>query len=146
MNIKLYYNSSEENKLSKELTNELSLQGTLRVRSDLLNPDILMDGIDFTIYNYAYIPLFERYYFIRGYDIYRNDLYVVHMEVDVLQTYKDEIKYLPSILMETESYGADEYLSSDRIWVAKEKDKTDIYNFSNGLLDNGEYILITAGG
>jgi hypothetical protein len=99
MNIKLYYNSSEENKLSKLLTNELSLQGTLRDRSDLLNPDILMDGVDFTIYNYAYIPQFERYYFIRGYDIYRNDLYVVHMEVDVLQTYKDEIKYLPSILM-----------------------------------------------
>ena len=146
MNIKLYYNSSEDNKLSKLLTNELSVQGTVRDRSDLLNPEILMDGVDFTIYNYTYIPLFGRYYFIRGYDIYRNDLYVVQMEVDVLQTYKDEIKNLPSIIMETESYRADEYLSSNRIWVAKEKDKTDIYNFSSGLLDNGEYILITAGG
>lgn len=146
MNIKLYYNSSEDNKLSKLLTNELSLQGTLRDSSDLLNPEILMEGVDFTIYNYAYIPAFGRYYFIRGYDIYRNEMYVVSMEVDVLQTYKDEIKYIPSIIMETESYGADEYLASDRIWVAKEKDKTDIYSFSNGLLDSGEYILITAGG
>lgn len=146
MNIKLYYNSSEDNKLTKVLTNELSVEGTLRDRSDLLNPEILMYGVDFTIYNYAYIPLFERYYFIRGYDIYRNDMYVVNMEIDVLHTYREGIKTLPSILMETESYGADEYLSSDRIWVAKEKDKTDIYSFSNGLLDNGEYILITAGG
>ena len=146
MDITLYYNSSEDNKLSKSLTNELLVQGTLRDRSDLLNPDILMKGVDFTIYNYAYIPVFNRYYFIRGYDIYRNDMYIVSMEVDVLQTFKDEIKNLPSILMESESYGADEYLSSNRIWVAKEKDKTDIYNFSSGLLDNGEYILITAGG
>lgn len=146
MVVELYYNSSEDNKLEKLLTNKLTLQGTLRDRSDLLNPDILLEGVDFTIYNYAYIPNFGRYYFIRGYDIYRNGMYVVSMEVDVLQTYKDEIKYIPSILMETESYGADEYLSSDRIWVAKEKDKTDIYNFPSGLLDNGEYILITAGG
>lgn len=146
MNIKLYYNSSEDNKLTKVLTNELSVEGTLRDRSDLLNPEILMYGVDFTIYNYAYIPLFGRYYFIRGYDIYRNDMYVVNMEIDVLHTYREGIKTLPSILMETESYGADDYLSSDRIWIAKEKDKTDIYNFTNGLLDNGEYILITAGG
>lgn len=146
MDITLYYNSSEDNKLSKSLTNELLVQGTLRDRADLLNPDILMKGVDFTIYNYAYIPAFNRYYFIKGYDIYRNDIYIVSMEVDVLQTFKDEIKNLPSILMESESYGADEYLSSNRIWVAKEKDKTDIYNFSSGLLDNGEYILITAGG
>lgn len=146
MDIKLYYNSSEDNKLTKLLTNELLVQGTLRDRSDLLNPEILMYGVDFTIYNYAYIPLFERYYFIRGYDIFRNDMYVVNMEIDVLHTYREGIKTLPSILMETESYGADEYLASDRIWVAKEKDKTDIYSFSNGLLDSGEYILITAGG
>lgn len=146
MVVELYYNSSEDNKLEKLLTNKLTLQGTLRDRSDLLNPEILMEGVDFTIYNYAYIPTFGRYYFIKGYDIYRNEMYVVNMEVDVLQTYKDEIKYVPSIIMETESYGADEYLASDRIWMAKEKDKTDIYSFSNGLLDSGEYILITAGG
>lgn len=146
MNIVFYFNTSEDNKLNKLLTNELTVQGTLRDRSELLYPEILVENVDFTVYNYAYIPTFGRYYFIRGYNIFRNDLYIVNMEVDVLETYKDEIANLPSIIMETESYGADEYLSSDRIWVAKEKDKTDLYNFSNGLLDSGEYILITAGG
>lgn len=146
MNIVFYFNASEDNKLYKLLTNELTVQGTLRDRSELLYPEILVENVDFTVYNYAYIPTFGRYYFIRGYNVFRNDLYIVNMEVDVLETYKDEIANLPSILMETESYGADEYLSSDRIWVAKEKDKTDLYNFSNGLLDSGEYILITAGG
>lgn len=146
MNIVFYFNASEDNKLNKLLTNELTVQGTLRDRSELLYPEILVENVDFTVYNYAYIPTFGRYYFIRGYNIFRNDLYIVNMEVDVLETYKDEIANLPSIIMETESYGADEYLSSDRIWVAKEKDKTDLYNFSNGLLDSGEYILITAGG
>ena len=146
MNIKFYYNASEDNKIGKQLTNEKNVQGTLRDSSEIINPSILMEAIDFTTYNYAYIPAFERYYFVKGYDIYRNEMYVVQFEVDVLETYKDDIKQVPAILMETESYEADDYLASNRIWVAKEKDKTDIYPFSNGLLDDGEYILITAGG
>ena len=37
------------------------------------------------------------------------------------------------------------YMRSN-IWQTMVKDKTDILNFPNGLLDSGEYILITAGG
>ena len=44
-----------------------------------------------------------------------------------------------------EQVEADNYLVSES-WVSKVKTKTDILQFSNGLLDSGEYILITAGG
>ena len=37
------------------------------------------------------------------------------------------------------------YFSGEQ-WASTVRTKTDIINFPNGLLDNGEYILITSGG
>lgn len=146
MDLIFYYNSSENNKVDKSLSAAYPLVGTLRDDCDIINPQILVKADSLSAYNYAYIPEFNRYYFIKEINIYRNELWIVSLSVDVLMSYKNDILELSVILQESEIAGINNYLSDDRVWFNSVKDKTDIINFPNGLLENGEYILITAGG
>ena len=146
MDLRLYYTSDENNKIKKTLSSALVLTGTMRDSSSIIKPVILVEGISFNAYNYAYIPNFDRYYFIKGITNYRNNLWILELECDVLMSFKSSILNMNCILLETEKKGADKYLPDNRVWVTKVKDKTDIINFPSGLLENGQYILITAGG
>lgn len=146
MDLRLYYTNDENNKINKTLTNALLLVGTMRDSSSIINPIILVEGASFDGFNYAYIPQFDRYYFIKNIINYRNNLWILELECDVLMSFKSSILNMNCILIETEQTGADRYLANSRVWVSKVKDKTDIISFPNGLLESGEYILITAGG
>lgn len=146
MDIDLYYNASENNKVSKSLTLLASLQGTLRDDCDLLNPIIMIEMSAVPNANYAHIPLFNRYYYISDITNFRNNLWIMRLNVDVLYTYRNQIMNIPAILQETESFGSDVYLSDTRVWINKVKDKTDILSFPSGLSETGHFILITAGG
>lgn len=145
MKIKLYYNSSENNVIGKTLNNELELEGTLRDSSDITNPVIMITSNDKPISNYAYISDFARFYFISEITAYRSNSFILKLKVDVLESYKEQIKKLEVVLSGTEIIGKSMYLDSD-IWKRNVKDKTDILTFPNGLSENGEFILITAGG
>lgn len=146
MDLRLYYTSDENNKINKSLRNGMILTGTMRNDSSIISPVIMVEGSSFNSYNYAYIPQFDRYYFIKEITNYRNNLWILTLEVDVLMSFKSSILNMHCIFIETETTGADRYLSDTRVWVNKVKDKTDILTFPNGLLETGEYILITAGG
>ena len=146
MIIKLYRNVSPNNKIGKTLNSETTYIGSLRDSSQIVRPTVMIEATDLTGYNYAYISEFGRYYFIKEIESYRTGLWTVKMEVDVLETYKTQIKALNCIIESTEQYGINKYLSDSESWVTSVKAKTDVLNFSSGLLNSGEYILITAGG
>jgi hypothetical protein len=122
----------------------LSLQGNLKEQTSIINPVITLQYDRPFIYNYCYIPEFERYYFIENVDIVRANLYRVYLSVDVLETYKTEILN-QAVIVEKNENNYNNYLP-DENWKTNVKTKTDIINFSNGFLENGEFILITAGG
>ena len=148
MEITLYTNESEKNKLEKTITNSILLEGNLRDESSIINPIILISSNKEDIpymYNYAYIPAFGRYYFITDIESVRTGIWRVSMHVDVLMSYKEQIKNLNVIINNSEETGANDYLSGNQ-WITNVKNTTSIVNFPNGLNDNGEFILITAGG
>ena len=61
-------------------------------------------GMDLSIYNYAEIPAFHRYYWITDW-IYDRGLWYCSMDVDVLATYKAQIGELsPYILRSSHTY------------------------------------------
>ena len=107
---------------------------------------MLIEANNLTGFNYAYIPIFNRYYYIENIESYRTGLWIVKMKVDVLESHKASILNLDCIIEATENYMANDYLSESESWVTSVKAKTDILTFSNGLLNSGEYIIITAGG
>ena len=145
MDITLYVNNSEINRIGKNLTGAITISGTLREQTNVIEPDILVSMENPTTYNYAYISAFKRYYFIKDITSVRNGLWRLHLAVDTLETYKTEILNCSGILDSTNETGLDNYLSGEQ-WITNVKNTTNIVNFPNGFNDNGEFILITAGG
>lgn len=147
MEIKLYHNTSANNKIDKSLHSETTYNGSLRDDSKVINPEIMIESSNLTGFNYAYIPSFHRYYYIDEITSYRSNLWIVRLKVDVLMSFASDIKGLTCVIEATEGYKGNDYLSDSDSWVSMVKAKTDIINFNgSSLLSNGEYILITAGG
>ena len=94
--------------------------------------------------NYCFIPKFNRYYFIDEIIPITGDRSIIKCRVDVLESFKDDIKSLTAIINKQETI-ADKFID-DGSWIVENKDFLQSYNFSNGFNDNGEFILITAGG
>lgn len=144
MEIQLCVNNSEVNKINKVLTDFISLQGTLKNETSVTRPEVLIEMENPSGFNYAYIPEFRRYYFITDIICVRNNLWRVIMNADALESFKNEI-LSQNCIIEKSASGFDLYLPDENI-ITLVKTKTDIVNFPSGLLDTGEFILITAGG
>lgn len=145
MEITLYINHSEVNKIRKSITGGETLAGTLRNESNVIAPTIVIKHTNPTGFNYAYIPVFHRYYFINEIMSIRNGLWNMKLNSDPLMSFSGEILNCSVILNETTETGKSNYLPG-RNWINNCKSKTDILSFSGGLNNEGQYILITAGG
>lgn len=138
-------NNSENNKINKSVISGETLTGTLKNESDVINPSVLIAAENPTDYNYCYIEEFKRYYYITDITSVRSGIWQLNLKSDPLMSFKTQILACSGILDETTNIGAQKYLNG-RNWITLEKSKTDIVNFSSGLNDDGEFILITAGG
>jgi hypothetical protein len=146
MDIYFYLNTDEPNKVNKTLDEGYHIEGTLRESCRIENPSILIeDDIDINDYNYFYIPDFNRYYFRTEFEVIRNGLIRVSGRTDPLMSFKTDIMNFDVILDHSEVKGITNYAQSP-VWKTLVKTKTDIINFPYGLSQDGEFILITAGG
>ena len=144
--ISLFKTASENNRVVKVLTDEKQLSGELRNQTSVLNPTIRIESSDnISGYNYCYISEFGRYYYITDIVSVRTNCWVISLRCDVLMSYKNEIQSMSVILNNTQETGLSNYLASPN-WVNLVKTKTDIKVFPSGLSEQGEFILITAGG
>lgn len=147
MDITLYSTGSEYERITKNLSSGLTLTGNIRGDSSITNPSFLIEHQNPSQYNYCYIPEFGRYYFITDIISYRTNIWRLECSVDVLMSFKTEILNL-EVIVEDLSVGepnASTYFSGEQ-WATTVKTKTDVIQFPSGLLDTGEYILITSGG
>lgn len=105
MNIILYQNISEYNAVNKSINELTKLTGTLREESSIIDPIITISDIDNYVgsMNYAYIPEFNRYYFITNIESVRSNLWRVSFHVDVLYTYRKQIKSNSAIIERNEN-------------------------------------------
>lgn len=146
MEITFYVNNEEPEKVNKSLGTGQTFEGTLKDSVIIERPSILIEtDIDINDYNYFYIPEFNRYYFRTDIEIVRNNLFRISGRTDVLMSFKEPMKNFQVILDHSEVTGVTNYQSSP-VWQSLVKTKTDIINFPYGLSENGEFILITAGG
>ena len=142
MIVNLYNNESPANKINKSITLLAALEGQMRGEANLVSPVIRIYNSGLPAFNYAQIPLFNRYYFLKDVKQVRTDIWDILLQSDPLMSFN--IGSVSGILIEGTNGGSD-YLEH-RHFVRNVKSKTNIINFPNGLLDSGEYILITAGG
>lgn len=105
--IKLQKNLSPVNKVGKDITDVAIATGILRDGTSIIDPIVRIDSTlsDNMIsdVNYAYIEEFGRYYLVTNIEIDNNRLWNVHMHVDVLETYKEQIKEQNAVVSRQEN-------------------------------------------
>lgn len=103
MDIKLYNNLSDINVVGKTLTNEHTLTGNLCESCNVEAPDITIEESTALSYNYAYIPDFGRYYFFsKAPTVISGNIVQLHLQVDVLESFKTEIRSCKGIISRQE--------------------------------------------
>lgn len=146
MEIKLFKTSSPRKKLVKELTDGITLVGTLRAQSSVMAPTFTIQDTAVIGYNYCYISDFGRYYYINSISALRANLFELSLGIDVLMTYAEAIRKNYAIVDKVQNFGAAYNYINDGSWVNTNRMEQSIINFSGGFNENGEFILITAGG
>lgn len=149
--VKFIYNNEPMNKISKNVGNEImTLEGTLRDESSIVDPVILVECPSPITANYAYIEAFHRYYFIRDISAFRSyqdenqvmhNLWRITMHTDVLRTFAEGILGSPCIVAKTGGNDFNLYLP-DPNYKRQQNDRYGFVEFPNGFnYDNCRFYL-----
>lgn len=143
MEIRLYYTRNANNTINKVLENEVVFHIQFKDVADIINPTVKIKHLDKLKVNYAYIPDFNKYYFINNIDIYPKNIHTLDLEVDVLETYKEDI--LSSNATVTRSNYSNEYYDGGD-YRAEERKEHIIYESDTEVEFEDNTILVTLGG
>lgn len=146
MDIKIYHNYSANNKLNKTITLLIEKNVKLKNETNIIRPTIILTGDISNNMNYVYIPKFNRYYYIVDKKSINNEMYEIFLEVDVLMSFKEIILNLHCIIDKQQDLTNINKYYNDGSFIVSSKEFIKTINFPNGFNDNGEFILITAGG
>ena len=94
MQITFYSTDDGENVINKTLSQGVTIPIHLKRETDILSPVLTLTnktGIDYKQFNYCYIDVLKRFYFIRTVTQLNNTLFHVELSCDVLETYKAKI-------------------------------------------------------
>ena len=159
--IQLGTNNSAMNVVDKEFNQIFSVQGTLKAPSSIIDPvvTILLSNNDaFRVqFNYAYIPVFGRYYYVTNIvastgvvdDASQttpqpHQLWEVHMHVDVLMSFKDQIRAQSAVVARQEKkYNL---MLDDGFFMTYQNPKLQTKLFSvPDPFETQEFVLVVAG-
>lgn len=145
MDVIFYYNLSDDRTINKNLVQPRTFEGVMRDEVNVMSPVVRFENPGILRYNYAYIPELQRYYSVVERNCYREGIWDVSFEVDVLMSFRGDIMNMVAIVdKQSQVDVGDEYIDDGSLVTENVMFKT-VYNFSNGFNDTGEYILITAG-
>jgi hypothetical protein len=91
MNITLLVNTDPPNKITKNPTDPVALAGNLVEGTSISDPDIRIEYNGYPPGNYAYIPEFGRYYYIKDVTSENTGLWRLHLHVDPLKSFASQI-------------------------------------------------------
>lgn len=96
--VTFYRCSAEKNRVNKSafLTPALSIKAILRASSSIYKPQLLIELFSVPVFNYCYIPAFQRYYWVTEITSVNNGLWLISMSCDRLMSFKSGILAAPS--------------------------------------------------
>lgn len=148
MKIKLCSSTSEIVAINKVISIIDEVSATIKGALSVENPVLILQyksDIQSNV-NYVYIPEYNRYYFVTDIINLTGGRYELHCKVDVLMSFKDYILNLSCIVDKQSSKDNANMYLDDGSFVVQSKEFVNTINFPRGFNDNGEFILITAGG
>lgn len=111
---------SDTNVLGKTWEDVITIEGKLMYEQDIMKPVFVVDG-NYTEYNYAYVPDFDRYYFITEQLIKTGTITEIHLQEDILQSWAEDILINDAILERQESK-INVYFTDDMYWTQANKE------------------------
>lgn len=145
MEVTFYYNASDDRVINKTLIGGSVKTGVPRGDINVMTPSLLFEDPEVVRYNYAYIEEFQRYYMMRSVTSYREGVWQVDLDVDVLMSFRGDIMSLSVIVdKQTMPENGDEYIDDGSL-VTDNVMFTRVHEFEGGFNDSPQYILITAG-
>lgn len=150
MELNLFTCTAENERVDKTnyISNRFVMNGSLRDESSVIDPVIMIEKNNPTLYdyNYMYIPEFKRWYYINDIISVRNGLWEIHAHVDVLYTWGADIKRMNGVADKLEDILNANVYFDDGSFIMDSRNDIEVKEFPNGLNENGSYILICAGG
>jgi len=145
MELILYQTLDDENVINKDLVLKYTISIKLKDNVGIINPVISLNDkntMDFNTCNYAYLPDFKRYYFIRSIENVSNYMWNLNLESDVLESFKNDI--LNSVVEVIRGVKQGEYYSTNT-QVETIRD-IDIFKSNITLINEKNTILSSIGG
>lgn len=148
MNVTLCNCTSEANIIGKSITDIVTRSCIVKGDISHETPVIILvyDGTNIEKINYMKIPALSRSYFITDIINLTGGRYEIRGRVDVLESFKNQILNMRCIIDKQESQNISNMYLNDGSFISSEKEFIYTKTFPDGFLDDGEYILITAGG
>lgn len=137
------YNTNDSNiVVDKTLTNKVDYDIKIKDSTSVTNPTIILKTQTLITSNYAYIPSFNRYYYIEKVEVFPNDIYRLDLKCDVLKSFKDDIKNSSAYI--TQQTTTNKYYDSG--YKSEVKKEVDIFKSPYVLEKETNTILVTVGG
>lgn len=150
MEINLFKCTAENERVNKDgfYTNRFAMNGTLRNDSSVIDPIIIVEKTNPAEYNYnyMYISAFNRWYFINDIISIRNKLWEIHAHVDVLYTWRAAIAQMKAVIDKSAVIDYANLYMDDGSFVMDSRKYNYVQSFPQGLSDDGNFVLICAGG
>ena len=147
MLVHLCNTTSERNIINKDIRQVQSVNAVIKGAISLETPTLILsysgnaDDI-----NYLMIPEFGRNYFITEVVDLTGQRYEIKCRSDVLESFKNSILRMSCVIDKQENEILSNMYYNDGSFISQEKEFIYTKNFPQGFLDDGQFILITAGG
>ena len=138
------YNTNDSNiVIDKALTNKIDYNIKLKDNTSVISPTIILKTETLITSNYAYIPNFDRYYYIENIEVFPNDIYSITLKCDVLMSFKDDIKNSSAYVNQQTT--TNKYYNSN--YQSEVRKEVDLYKSNVTIpVDVKSTILVTIGG
>lgn len=144
MLMKMYDTKSSNNVINKVLENEHEFDIKFKDKTDIVSPVVILSSPTLILSNYAYIPDFNRYYFVDKIELFPNSIYHIVLRCDVLESFKAEI-LASSGFINQQTNNVNKYYNSN--YQSEVRKEVDLYRSTVTIpTDVKETILVTIGG
>ena len=146
MIVDLYTTSSDERAINKSISSLGSIDVKLKEGSDLINPVFVVSkkNYDISIFNYLYVPLYKRYYFVNNIRSTPAGFMELECHVDVLMSFKPYIQGITTLITRQE-YIYSKYFKDDMLPVRTDR-QYNIKNLDSFSAPTGSYFILTING
>ena len=149
----LYQNNSDRKKLKKNLSEIVDITETFRLKEpvDVIRPRVTLSketiGKNWAKVNYAYIPMFGRYYFIDKPGTLQDGLVTYEMTVDPLMSYQAGLLNTAFEIARSESVNSKYYIDTEKALLQRRiVTYKKIGSITQDAANTKKYFITVAGG